>query len=199
MEMSNLRYVGGYQGDLLVSVRFVTGFDLTNVAGTNLVEKSSREVVIQTTSSQLLLTTYVISNIIYPSINQPYPIDIIISTSSNHAISKSSNLQWTITCSLPCKQCLSNNPSSCNSCYSDGSLVDGYILWHSLDKKCLKECGDTYYPNLVDSRCYKCSENCLTCIEFDKCRTCKPNWFLVKALSTCSQSQCPSGYYLTNQ
>jgi hypothetical protein len=67
LSISNLRYVGGYVGDLLISVRFVAGFGLGNVGATNLVEKNSREVVIQTTSSQLLLTTYVISNIVYPS------------------------------------------------------------------------------------------------------------------------------------
>jgi hypothetical protein len=78
--VENLRYTGAYVGGLLVSVVFPAGFELAGVTSAQLLSKTAREVVLQTTTVESLITTYAIDNIGYPSLNQAYTIYIIIKT-----------------------------------------------------------------------------------------------------------------------
>ena len=49
--VENLRFVGAYVGGLLVSVVFPAGFDLVGVTSAQMLSKTAREIVLQTTTA----------------------------------------------------------------------------------------------------------------------------------------------------
>ncbi|KRX09527.1 Insulin-like growth factor binding protein, N-terminal [Pseudocohnilembus persalinus] len=74
-----------------------------------------------------------------------------------------------LSCGKQCKQCL----HSYNNCVICSKGKNRY------DNPPLCSCKDGYYDNngtLLD--CYKCSNNCLTCYDHDKCLSCNKNYGL---------------------
>ncbi len=82
---------------------------------------------------------FTLRNVLTPKSTPSSKVYLETYTNDNYWIDRNSEISFTTECTPPCKRCLSPSySSSCESCYTDGSLVDGYVLWHSIDKKCLK-------------------------------------------------------------
>lgn len=154
-----------------------------------------------TTINQLTISSFTIKSLITPSESPSLPIYMTISLMVNsqaYLIAKSSNIYWSLACSLPCKTCIIGNPSSCLSCYNDSSIVADKILYYP-NNSCLSQCGDQYYANSTDDKCYSCINSCYNCINYNQCTSCPTSSYLLIANYTCFQNVCPIGYFIYYQ
>lgn len=146
-----------------MSISFGSDFDLSNASSILTYTKTVNTLDLQIPVNSTITEIY-IQNLTFPSSSPSLPIYVSLKTSTTqYLIARSSAIYWTISCDLPCKTCLSTNMSSCQSCYINSSLVDGYILFQSSTKKCVRVCDDMYFPNLTDNKCYLCSTQCYNC------------------------------------
>lgn len=141
---------------LLMEIVFGSDSDLSNSSTLLTYTKTTNAINIQVPVNYT--DTIQILNLSYPSKSPSLPVHITIKTlTGQYIISKSNPIYWSTSCTLPCRTCSSTNLSSCQSCYSNSSLVDGSILYQPSTNQCVRVCDNRYFPNLTDNKCYLCS------------------------------------------
>ncbi len=120
---------------------------------------------------------------------------------SNYVISRSSSkISFIPSCSLPCRECQTNQPTRCLSCYLPSQNITSLPYFALLPSQtygqCYSTCPSGYSLNTSSSySCFKCDSSCLECaIVSTNCTSCSGLLFLYSVNSTCL-SLCPSGYY----
>ena len=159
---------------------FGSDFDLSNSSTLLAYIKTANAISIQIPTNYTS-TSIQVRNLTYPSSSPSLPIYITLKTfTTQYILSRSNSIYWSISCNLPCKTCSSTNLSSCQSCYSNSSLVDGYILFQPSTNQCVRVCDNRYFANLTDNKCYLCSSQCFNCDAYDKCTSCNTGSYLLK-------------------
>lgn len=155
----------------------LTSVDCINTGFTCSIISNQISLIINATSTT---SSFTIRNIITPKIAPSTTISFTTYSSNNYIIDYGQTIKWNILCQLPCKTCSSLNSSACLSCYSDESLVQSKILYHSPNETCVSECGELFYKNYTLSTCSPCSSQCRNCYNFSSCTSCASNkYFLV--------------------
>jgi hypothetical protein len=108
------------------------------------------------------------STLTYTTLNTFDPVGFKIDESS-------SNITFSLACTLPCQTCSSGNTSSCLSCYSSTAITPS-IYFHALTTRCYTTCPATTYNNNSTLICTPCDSNCLNCLNSPTfCSKCVPN------------------------
>lgn len=112
------------------------------------------------------------------------------------------NISFSLGCTLPCQTCSSTNSSSCLSCYST-TAVTASIYYYSPNKYCYTTCPATTYNNNVTLLCTACDSNCLNCFNSPTyCTKCNPNssypYLNITNSSQVCVAGCTTGMYGSN-
>lgn len=95
-------------------------------------------------------------------------------------------------CDYPCQTCNLGNPTSCLSCFTDGSST--FNLWDSYANQCTNSCPIGRYSVPTNPlTCLKCDSNCLKCSQSStNCTDCPAGTVLF--FGRCI-NVCPVGFY----
>lgn len=100
-------------------------------------------------------------------------------------------LNFTFLCNSPCLTCPSNNPSGCLSC---NTATSSNILYNG---NCYDKCPAGTYFFASGQTCFKCSEACLTCSQYDGdiCTSCNQSSAIPYLNGNTCSDKCAYGYY----
>ena len=103
---------------------------------------------------------------------------------------------------LNCKESSNNFSSNCISCKNN-------FLLENDTGNCINECNIHYYKNEIEKKCFKCNENCLSCLKESKngnnyCLSCNKNSSLKYLLNITGYNnncvdKCPENSTLINE
>lgn len=137
--------IGGYALVSLASSFTVATLSCTSVAFTGSCAQLSNTLNVTGSFVQSSMTLS-IAGMTSP---KTVPTDSTVFTtydSSNYIIDQSStDINFTIICTLPCKTC-STDPTNCSSCYSDTGITPS-VYFNSQTNKCVTVCNSGYYPD----------------------------------------------------
>lgn len=148
-------------------------------------------VIINSTTTISLPLVAAINNLVTPSFSPSSNIYIQSFSSTGYLMDSNTQIYFQTSCTLPCKFCTSTvQPSSCTSCYSNTTLVQGQIYQNGTS--CVSVCGYGLYLNSSTNSCVVCTSPCATCLSTAFCYSCETNYYLMNG--SCLSS-CTFGYY----
>lgn len=121
------------------------------------------------TNFSLTNITVSIGILLTPTVYQAsYPATILTSyDSANYVISRNTGtIKFTLSCSLPCRQCQTNLPANCLSCYTPAQNITTLVYFANITNQtygqCYSSCPSGYTNNPNNTYlCLKCDTTCI--------------------------------------
>lgn len=111
----------------------------------------------------------------------------------------STDIQFLLKCTMPCRSCSTLLPNVCTSCYSS-TTVTSMIYFDALTSQCYAICPTGQWANPTTLLCTACDPNCLTCSTSAVfCLSCYPTstypYLSITNITQTCVSSCSIGYY----